>query len=271
MPASLCHHPCDCIPADLWARQDHTVPSKALSIPKAATGLVPRACALGRLPCREAGGAALEGHQDFSEDESVLKCQTNFPNYLSGHFLPSALEDGGGTFHSLCAGVERGCVSSRELPAAPAAQPRFSPTSSLSHRGCCPGIISSASPSLQPPKPLPAQHRAARCPVKQQTPPLLPLTVGFVVNRQIKGKMWVSLLSQGYLAHSSRGMGTVAVLSLANPLRSQTAGDELSNGPVVPPGPSSNESCLISAASCDRSPWQGLCQHPLPRASSQRA
>lgn len=125
VPASLCHHLCACIPADLWARRDRTVPSRALSIPKTATGLVPRACALGRLPCREAGGAALEGHQDFSEDESVLKCQTNFPNYLSGHFLPSALEDGGGTFHSLCAGVEQGCVRSRELPAAPAAQPRF--------------------------------------------------------------------------------------------------------------------------------------------------
>lgn len=159
-PASLCHHLCDCIPADLWARRDHTVPSRALSIPKAAPGMVPRACALGRLPCREAGGAALEGHQDFSEDESVLKCQTNFPNYLSGHFLPSALEDGGGTFHSLRAGVERGCVRSRELPAAPAAQPRFSPASSLSHRGCCPGIIGGACPSPQPPKPLPAQPRA---------------------------------------------------------------------------------------------------------------
>lgn len=182
-PVSLCHHLCDCIPADLWARRDHTVPSRALSIPKAATGLVPRACALGRLPCREAGGAALEDHQDFSEDESVLKCQTNFPNYLSGHFLPSALEDGGGTFHSLCVGVERGCVSSWELPAAPAAQPRFSPTSSLSHHGRCPGIISSASPSPQLPKPLPAQQRAARCSIKQQTPPLLPPTAGFIIHK----------------------------------------------------------------------------------------
>lgn len=184
---------CDCIPADLWARRDHTVPSRALSIPKAATGMVPRACALGLLPCREAGGAALEGHQDFSEDESVLKCQTNFPNYLSGHFLPSALEDGGGTFHSLCAGVERGCVRSWELPAAPAAQPRFSPTSSLSHRGGCPGIIGWASPSPQPPKPLPAQLRAAKCPAKQQTPPLLPPTLGCVINRQIKENVWIFL------------------------------------------------------------------------------
>lgn len=62
----------------------------------------------------------LGGPPRFSKDESVLKCQTNFPNYLAGHFLPGALEDGGGTFHSLRAGMVRSCM--RELLAASGAR-----------------------------------------------------------------------------------------------------------------------------------------------------
>lgn len=68
----------------------------------------------------------------FPRDESTLKCQTNFLNYLSGCFLPGALEDRGGTLHSPNAGTVRSCGRERGAARAPAGSTLCAPVLSVS-------------------------------------------------------------------------------------------------------------------------------------------
>lgn len=79
----------------------------------------PGRCSLGRPPT-------------FPRDESTLKCQTNFLNYLSGHFLPGALEDRGGTLHSSSAGTVSSCGKERGAARAPAGSTLCAPVLSVS-------------------------------------------------------------------------------------------------------------------------------------------
>lgn len=68
----------------------------------------------------------------FPRDESTLKCQTNFLNYLSGCFLPGVLEDRGGTLHSPNAGTVWSCRRERGAARAPAGSALCAPVLSVS-------------------------------------------------------------------------------------------------------------------------------------------